>query len=123
MSTDYEKLRARRHRYDQSPKGRARHRRYNRSEKGRARSDRYEENHVVLAYEPFCGVSGYTRKIRVPRTPAAEAAALRIQGKLADFRAKQREEYRAAAAEWNEVSTRLPVRGLTPRTKDWEEAA
>lgn len=123
MSIDYEKLRARRRRCDQSPKGRARHRRYNRSEKGKARSDRYEENHIVLAYEHFCGASGYTRKVRVPRTPEAEAAALRIQAKLADFRAKQREEHRAAAAEWNEVSTRLSGRGLTRGTKDWEEAA
>jgi hypothetical protein len=68
MSPDYEKLRARRHRYDQSPKGRARHRRYNRSEKGRTRSDRYEENHVVLAYEHFCGVRIH------PQSPSPEDA-------------------------------------------------
>ena len=87
-------------RYNQSAKGRARHRRYNRSKKGRNRSNRYEESHVVLGYEHYCGVSGYTRKVRVPRTPEAEAAALRIAAKWAEFKERKQEEYRKAAEAW-----------------------
>ena len=95
-------------RYNRSAKGLARHRAYNVSEKGRARSDRYEQSHVVLGYEPYCGTSGYSRKVRVPRTPEAEAAQLRIAEKWARFKERQQEEYRAAAEEWNRELTSYP---------------
>lgn len=88
-------------RYNRSAKGLARHRAYNVSEKGRARSDRYEESHVVLGYDPYCGASGYSRKVRVPRTPEAEAAQLRVAAEWARLKERKQEEYRAAAEEWN----------------------
>jgi hypothetical protein len=76
--------------YNASAKGRARSRRYNKSVKGLIRSRADEDRHIVLGYE----ASG--RKVRVPRTPEAEAAAARIAEEWAArlaLRAEKRREH------------------------------